>query len=303
VLFFKRQWPIIIAFVMGILMWARFYVPTAESQTLQDEFVRWDRIIAGFASLLGILSLLHYHMSKIRLKRAGFGFSYVTILAFFIMALAGFMPWPVPGFAEAHTSGDGFHMWMYKYMFSPMQATMFSILAFYIASAAFRAFRARSFEATALLITACVMMIGRVPIGELISQHTQVGLKRPIVAVDVQASQFSVAGQHTADLDPGTKFQIEGSPGNNGEYTVASSTFAENITKVVTAIGPPDPNPGGYALVGLPILNFPKWTEWLLNIPNAAAQRGILLGVILSQIAICVRIIFGIERTYMGGGD
>ncbi len=37
--------------------------------------------------------------------------------------------------------------------------------------------------------------------------------------------------------------------------------------------------------------------------PNAAAQRGILLGVILSQVAISLRIIFGIERTYMGGGD
>jgi hypothetical protein len=51
------------------------------------------------------------------------------------------------------------------------------------------------------------------------------------------------------------------------------------------------------------LINFPYITDWLLNIPNAAAQRGILLGVILSQIAIAVRIIFGIERTYMGGGD
>lgn len=228
-LFFKRQWPIIIAFVMGILMWARFYVPTAESQTLQDEYMRWERIIVTFASLLGILSLLHHHWNKVRLKRPGFAYSYITIFAFFVMALAGFVPFPIPGFAEAHNSGDGFHMWLYKYMFSPLQATMFSILAFYIASAAFRAFRARSFEATALLVTACIMMVGRVPIGELIAQHSVIS-----------------------------------------DYTV---------------------------------LNFPKWTEWLLNIPNAAAQRGILLGVILSQIAICVRIIFGIERTYMGGGD
>lgn len=223
-LFFKRQWPVIVAFVMGILMWARFYIPTTESQTLQDEFTRWARIITGFASVLGLLSLLHHHSSKIRLKRPGFGFSYVTICAFILMALSGFLPWPIPGFAEAQTSGDAFHMWLYKYMFVPMQSTMFSILAFYIASAAFRAFRARSFEATALLIAACIMMIGRVPIGELLAE------------------------------------------------------------KAV-------------------FLNFPKWTEWLLNVPNAAAQRGILLGVILSQIAICVRIIFGIERTYMGGGD
>ena len=50
-------------------------------------------------------------------------------------------------------------------------------------------------------------------------------------------------------------------------------------------------------------LNTPDAASWLLNIPNAAAYRGILLGVLLSQIAIAVRIIFGIERTYMGGGD
>ena len=107
---------------------------------------------------------------------------------------------------------------------------MFSVLAFFIARAAFRAFRARSAEATALLLAGCIIMIGRVPIGDLISQH--------------------------------------------------SAWFGDTS-----------------------ILNFTGWTDWLLNYPNAAAQRGILLGVILSQIAISVRIIFGIERTYMGGGD
>src|SRR5690606_28594301 len=123
-------------------------------------------------------------------------------------------------------------------MLVPMQATMFSILAFFIASAAFRAFRARSFEATALLIAGCIVMIGRVPVGD-------------VIAVSMK--------------DAG-------------------------------AIWPALSNP--YA-----IFDFPALTSWLLNIPNQAAQRGILLGVLLSQIAIAIRIIFGIERTYMGGGD
>ena len=47
-----------------------------------------------------------------------------------------------------------------------MQATIFSLLAFFMASAAFRAFRARSFDATMLLITASIVTIGRVPIGQ-----------------------------------------------------------------------------------------------------------------------------------------
>ena len=55
-LFFKRQWPIIVAFVCGIVMWARNYNPTEQSLTLQDEFVRWERILIGFAAILAVLT-------------------------------------------------------------------------------------------------------------------------------------------------------------------------------------------------------------------------------------------------------
>jgi len=236
VLFFKRQWPIIVAFVAGIVLWAVYYIPTAESQTMQDRFVQWGRILVAFAAMLGILSLLHHHWSKIKLKRPGFGFSVVTLTTFVVMALTGLLPinWRWIGFAENLMNLDGPHMYLFQYMFVPMQATMFSVLAFFIASAAFRAFRARSIEATALLIAGCVIMIGRVPVGDWLASQTVVSL------------------------------------GAWGERS---------------------------------LINFPYITDWLLNIPNAAAQRGIVLGVILSQIAIAVRIIFGIERTYMGGGD
>jgi hypothetical protein len=92
VLFLKRQWPIIVAFVMGIVMWARYYIPTAESVGLQDLFMGWVRVIIGFAAILAVLSLLHHHWNKIKHKRPGFGFSYITLIAFVIMAIFGLFP-------------------------------------------------------------------------------------------------------------------------------------------------------------------------------------------------------------------
>ena len=62
--------------------------------------------------------------------------------------------------------------WLYDNMMVPLQGTMFSILAFFIASAAYRAFRARSREASVLLVSAVLVMMGRVPLGQFLLPWT-----------------------------------------------------------------------------------------------------------------------------------
>ncbi len=65
-------------------------------------------------------------------------------------------------------NGSGF-WFMYEYGFKPLQATTFAMLAFYVASAAFRAFRAKNIESVLLLGTAFVILTGRTYLGTVLT--------------------------------------------------------------------------------------------------------------------------------------
>lgn len=85
--------------------------------------------------------------------------------------------------------GGGLSNYFYVSFFTnvmiPIQATMFSLLAFYIASAAYRAFRARSLLSTILLVAALIIMIRFVPLGpisDLVSNLSGWILKVPNMA-------------------------------------------------------------------------------------------------------------------------
>jgi hypothetical protein len=57
--------------------------------------------------------------------------------------------------------------WLFTWVYVPMDSTIFSLLAFYIASAAFRSMRARDATSALLLGAAVVVMLGRAPLTAL----------------------------------------------------------------------------------------------------------------------------------------
>ncbi len=46
----------------------------------------------------------------------------------------------------------------------------------------------------------------------------------------------------------------------------------------------------------------PKFAAWIIAVPNAAAIRAITIGGSLGMVAMSIRVILGLERTYMTGG-
>jgi len=76
--------------------------------------------------------------------------------ALFVKAHVTKYPW-----SGQYNTQDSAFGWMYEFVFKPLQATMFALLAFYVASAAFRAFRAKNLEAILLLGTAFIILLGQ----------------------------------------------------------------------------------------------------------------------------------------------
>jgi energy-coupling factor transporter transmembrane protein EcfT len=169
----KRAVPTLIAAIAGFVLVIAFFIPS--TQSWGEKAVVWFNILAGVAFVLGGGNLVKVQLETISSRRKGYGYAAVTLIAFFAMLSFGLFKigvhpqaqYPLHPWAGAHDAPSSPFGWMYDYVFSPITATMFASLAFYVASAAFRAFRAKNIEAILLLATAFLVLIGNTAIARI----------------------------------------------------------------------------------------------------------------------------------------
>lgn len=270
----KRQLPFALVFMFGLFMILQYFVPHEKSEWIYEFLLDWIYIIGIFALALGIWSLFKVSVNRIKTRKEGWQYSYVTLAGLYLMIAFGFTQrvgdswgmyfiWILISLAclgsimqaRAATSSNekkkysivalvllaiaigvgyfdnAWHFYFYTaeglensmfriffdYVMMPILATMFSLLAFFIASAAYRAFRARNVLATLLLLAALLVMLRFNP------------------------------------WIPGASYVAQAS-------------------------------------------------NWLMNVPNLAAQRAVVIGIGLGMVATALKVILGIERGYMGKG-
>tara|TARA_B100001146_G_scaffold73046_1_gene64774 strand:+ start:5647 stop:6576 length:930 start_codon:yes stop_codon:yes gene_type:complete len=304
----KRYIPIaIVGFFGSLTLFGWFIENEGIKSFIDDDATQWYDIIASFAIFLGALNLLKLQFLKVLKRRAGWEYSVVAILSFFIVFVIGFFmrgafivdipdtdiqsTYFTQGAAEeavnhlkdsgitasitpaqwgAHIQTDGgLFKWMFDNIFTPLSATMFALLAFYVASASYRAFRARNFEATLLLLAGIIIMIGRVPIGSLISSWMIMYLLVLVIGILINTyfrSRQLVFGWVALGLI--------------------------GVTVLGSSMGWPIDQPAVFFL--------PALQEWIYTVPNLAGARAIMIGIGLGVIVTSLRYIFGLEKSYIG---
>ncbi len=270
----KRQIPIlIVAFVGALTLFGWFIEEPNIEAFVNDDATQWYDILASFAIILGALNLMKLQIQKVARQKKGWPYSLVAIGGFIFAITAGFFIKGVDDSVAvwgAHVTTEGtLFKWMFDYMFTPLSATMFSLLAFFVASASYRAFRIRNFEASLLLVAGIIIMVGRVPIGSIISSWF-------IMYIIVLALGIGV---NAWKKDKKITFGVVG-------IGVAIVTIAGMMS------GWPLDKPG---IFYLPIIQ-----EWIYYYPNVAGARAIMIGIGLGIFATSIRYILGIEKSYIG---
>ena len=270
----KRQIPILIVTIVGWITLLGWFIAQPDIQEfVNDDATQWFDILASFAIILGALNLIKLQVQKILYQKPGWIYSVVAVMGFLFAITAGFFVKGVDDSVAqwgAHVTTDGtLFKWMFDYMFSPMSATMFSLLAFFVASASYRAFRIRNFEATLLLVSGIIIMVGRVPIGSVISSWF-------VMYLIVLSAGIYI---NVLKKDMNTTF-------------VFVAVGISIVTIAGFMYGWPIDKPG--------IFYLPAIQEWIYYYPNVAGARSIMIGIGLGIFATSIRYILGIERSYIG---
>ena len=203
----RNNLPMIIAFVIGVFAFLEFFIPHRMFSGTAQRITQWIPVVASTALILGAMSLFQHHLIRIFKKHPDRWYSAAALGAMIVTTIAGLFF----GIDEGTPFSE-----IYDTVYKPMTNAMFSLLAFFLASAAFRSFRIRNLEAGLLFAAAIIVMLGRIPVGSLV--------------------------------------------------------FAD-----------------------LPVV-----ADWIMDVPTTSAMRAIRIGVGLGMATLSVKIILGIERTYMG---
>jgi len=202
----KLKLPLAITIVLVLLEVADYFFTVPIINSIARDVTVATLVMSACAIGIGIISLARIHVTRITKKRPHSLESAIMLVTLAAFILIG----AVLGSANPN------YVYMFQNIIVPLDSTMFSLAGFFMGSAAYRAFRARSNEALFLLIAAVLVMLGQAPIGETLWS------------------------------------------------------------------------------------GFPGISQWILDVPNTAGVRALIMGIAIGMLSLTIRMLMGHERGYLG---
>lgn len=162
----KGVYPLIltvIAVSIGVVTLLSLIVDNNVLTALRSVFVEWTVIVIAFALLLGVFNVVRVHARRIQGgKRAPY--SVLLLVSFLVVFIPGiFSPNGVPEGVRNWVGPTGYIVdFAFRYVQRPLQASLFSLMAFFVFTAAWRLFRIRGAATLVMLVAAIVVLIGSI---------------------------------------------------------------------------------------------------------------------------------------------
>ncbi|MGH8103843.1 MAG: hypothetical protein ACREJQ_04895, partial [bacterium] len=156
----RRRLLQIVVFAAGIFYVVEFFLPAQIGDwknpltPLIGPIGDFVLVVTQLAIGVGAVNLFRYHLKETARRKQGYGNSIALLASFLAMAGVGFWNYYAP---SNKAVADWFDL-LFNRIYQPLGSTVFSLLAFYLVAAAFRAFKLRSVEATLLVVCATIVM-------------------------------------------------------------------------------------------------------------------------------------------------
>jgi hypothetical protein len=155
----RNRLPYVILLATGLMMILDYYLVLPETVSeIANQTTNIAVAVGAFAVLIGTISLVRRNGQIISKRREGWQYGAWSLFMMVLFIVIGLI---------YDTSGAAY-TWLFDNVYSHINITVMSLLAFYIVTSFYRAFVARSWEAAVMLVASAFTLIGRAPIGSAI---------------------------------------------------------------------------------------------------------------------------------------
>ena len=159
---YKRELVFVVTAIVAIVMILNFFFVIPGLSPVAEQLQAWALIIQLIAIAIGAANLMRVHSSLVQRRVQGrWLYSAWLIGLFAILTILGLIN-------LATGTQNPFYQWVFDHVYVSLGTTLYAITGFYIFSAAYRAFRARTLDAAILLLAGCFVILTNAPIGEVI---------------------------------------------------------------------------------------------------------------------------------------